>query len=71
VIGQTAASRWLGIIEGKSQSLCEMRVIVPPEKLENGEQVVTSGQDGLYPPGLLIGRYQKQQYAGCATVGGN
>ncbi len=56
VIGQTAASRWLGIIEGKSQSLCEMRFIAPPEKVENGEQVVTSGQDGIYPPGLLIGR---------------
>lgn len=56
VIGQTAEKRWLGIIEGKSQSLCAMRFIEPPEKLENGEQVVTSGQDGLYPPGLLIGR---------------
>jgi len=56
VIGQTADSRWLGIIEGKSQSLCEMRFVTPPEPVENGEQVVTSGQDGLYPPGLLIGR---------------
>lgn len=56
VIGQTADSRWVGIIEGKSQSLCQMRFIIQPERLENGEQVVTSGQDGLYPPGLLIGR---------------
>lgn len=56
VIGQTADSRWLGIVEGKSESLCEMRFIEPPEKLENGEQVITSGQDGLYPAGLLIGR---------------
>lgn len=56
VIGQTAESRWTGIIEGKSESLCQMRFIAPPEKIENGEQVITSGQDGLYPPGLLIGR---------------
>jgi rod shape-determining protein MreC len=56
VIGQTAGSRWLGIIEGKSQSLCEMRFVETPENIEKGEQVVTSGQDGLYPPGLLIGR---------------
>jgi rod shape-determining protein MreC len=56
VIGQTADNRWLGIIEGKSQTLCAMRFIQPPEKLENGEQVITSGQDGLYPPGLLVGR---------------
>lgn len=56
VIAQTAENRWLGVIEGKSQSLCAMRFIQPPERLENGEQVVTSGQDGLYPPGLLVGR---------------
>ncbi len=56
VIGQMAESRWVGIIEGKSQSLCQMRFIVPPDRLENGEQVITSGQDGLYPAGLLVGR---------------
>jgi len=56
VVGQTADNRWLGIIEGKSESLCQMRFMEPPEKLENGEQIVTSGQDGLYPSGLLIGR---------------
>jgi len=56
VIGQTEGSRWVGIIEGKSQSLCQMRFIISPDKLENGEQVITSGQDGLYPPGLLIGK---------------
>lgn len=56
VIGQVAESRWVGIVEGKSQSLCQMRFIVLPDKLENGEQVITSGQDGIYPAGLLIGR---------------
>lgn len=56
VIAQTETTRWLGILEGKSKLLCDLRFIVPPEKLENGEQVVTSGQDGLYPAGLLIGR---------------
>lgn len=56
VIGQTAESRWLGILEGKSKLLCDMRFIVPPDKLEPGEEVRTSGQDGLYPAGLLIGR---------------
>lgn len=56
VIAQTETTRWLGILEGKSKLLCDMRFIVPPEKLENGETVVTSGQDGLYPSGLVIGR---------------
>jgi len=56
VIGQTAESRWLGILEGKSKALCDMRFLVPPDKLEPGERVITSGQDGLYPAGLLIGQ---------------
>ncbi|MGE0887075.1 MAG: rod shape-determining protein MreC [Blastocatellales bacterium] len=56
VIGQMADSRWVGIVEGKSQAFCQMRFIVLPDKLEKGEQVITSGQDGIYPAGLLIGR---------------
>lgn len=56
VIGQTANTRWLGILEGKSKALCDMRFLVPPDKLEPGEEVVTSGQDGIYPAGLLIGQ---------------
>ncbi len=56
VIAQTGESRWLGILEGKSRLLCDLRFIVPPDKLEPGEEVKTSGQDGLYPAGLLIGR---------------
>lgn len=56
VIGQTADARLLGVVEGKKQFLCEMRFIVAPDKIEAGEQVITSGLDGLYPKGLLIGR---------------
>lgn len=56
VMGQTADKRLLGVVEGKKQYLCDMRFIVAPDKIEAGEQVVTSGQDGLYPKGLLIGQ---------------
>lgn len=56
VMAQTAQTRWLGVVEGKKQYLCELRFIAGPEKIEAGEQVLTSGQDGLYPKGLLIGR---------------
>jgi rod shape-determining protein MreC len=56
VMAQTADTRILGVVEGKKQFLCEMRFIVAPEKIEAGEEVLTSGQDGLYPKGLLIGR---------------
>jgi rod shape-determining protein MreC len=56
VIAQTAENRLLGVLKGRNQSLCELRFVATPGKLENGEQVITSGQDQLYPKGLLIGR---------------
>jgi rod shape-determining protein MreC len=56
VVAQTAENRLVGILKGKNQSLCELRVITEGGKLANGEQVITSGQDQLYPKGLLIGR---------------
>jgi rod shape-determining protein MreC len=56
VVAQTAENRLVGILKGKNQSLCELKVITEVSKLENGEQVITSGQDQLYPRGLLIGR---------------
>lgn len=56
VIGQTAESRLVGVLRGKDQSLCELKLVATSGKLENGEQVITSGQDHLYPKGLLIGR---------------
>ncbi len=59
IIGQIIESRYLGVVKGKKDYICEMRLIAPPEKIENGEQVITSGQDGVYPKGLLIGRVKK------------
>ncbi|MCI0337968.1 MAG: rod shape-determining protein MreC [Acidobacteria bacterium] len=59
IIGQTEESRFLGVVKGKKDYLCEFRFISPPGKVENGEQVITSGQDGIYPKGLLIGRVKK------------
>ncbi|MGH9754269.1 MAG: rod shape-determining protein MreC [Blastocatellia bacterium] len=56
MIAQTAENRLVGSLEGKNQSLCKLRILEEVKKLENGEQVITSGQDRLYPRGLLIGR---------------
>jgi rod shape-determining protein MreC len=56
VVAQTADNRMVGILRGKNQSLCELRLLSEGGKLDNGEQVITSGQDQLYPRGLLIGR---------------
>jgi len=56
VVAQTTENRMVGILKGKNQSLCELKLLSEGGKLENGEQVITSGQDQLYPKGLLIGR---------------
>ncbi len=64
VIAQTVDNRSLGVLKGKSQSSCELRFVATPGKLENGEPVVTSGQDQLYPKGLLIGRVRNLDGSG-------
>lgn len=57
VIATTVAGRLLGVVRGMRDSYYfQMDFITPAIKIENGESVVTSGQDGIYPPGLLIGR---------------
>jgi rod shape-determining protein MreC len=59
IIGQLAASRTLGVVKGKNGYLCEMKFVAGSEKVEPGELVVTSGQDGLYPKGLVLGRVRR------------
>jgi rod shape-determining protein MreC len=56
IVGQLADSRLLGIIKGKGEARCEMKFVDPPEQVPTGELVLTSGQDGVYPRGLIIGR---------------
>ncbi|MBO0724585.1 MAG: rod shape-determining protein MreC [Blastocatellia bacterium] len=56
VVAQTAENRLVGILTGKNQSLCKLTLLSEGGKLKNGEEVITSGQDQLYPRGLLIGR---------------
>lgn len=46
-----------GVIRGiRDNFYCEMDFLTTPVLLENGQTVVTSGQDGIYPRGLLVGR---------------
>jgi len=59
LIGQTLENRILGVVKGKSRNFCEIAFFSTPDKIENGEEVITSGQDGIYPKGLLIGRVRK------------
>lgn len=68
VIGQLADSRVLGVVRGKNASLCEMKIVSAGDvKIQPGEVVLTSGQDGIYPRGLIIGRVARV----AADAGGN
>jgi rod shape-determining protein MreC len=55
IIGQLVNSRLIGVVKGKNSTLCEMRFVAAADKAAAGEPVITSGQDGIYPRGLLIG----------------
>lgn len=62
-IAETTGSRILGIVQGTSNSYgknnfrCDFKIVGGTgEKPKPGEDVITSGQDGFYPKGLLVGK---------------
>ena len=56
IVGQLGASGALGPVRGLGQSgLIEMRYVSGLEKVEVGDYILTTGQDGIYPPGLTVG----------------
>jgi rod shape-determining protein MreC len=59
VVGQLGQSGALGSVRGRADlgvALIEMRYVSGLEKVEMNDSVMTTGQDGIYPPGLNIGR---------------
>lgn len=48
-------SRARGVIEGTGSSACRLQYIGSEEDVAEGDRVVTSGLDGIYPKGLLLG----------------
>jgi len=59
VVGQLGQSGALGSVRGRADlgaALIEMRYVSGLEKVEVGDNVMTTGQDGIYPPGLNVGR---------------
>jgi rod shape-determining protein MreC len=56
VVGQLGQSGALGSVRGRPDlGLIEMRYVSGLEKVEVGDYVLTTGQDGIYPPGLNVG----------------
>jgi len=59
VVGQLGQSGALGSVRGRADlgvSVIEMRYVSGLEQVEVGDNVMTTGQDGIYPPGLIIGK---------------
>ena len=56
VVGQLGQTNALGSIKGLGESgLLEMRYVSGRERVQVGDTVVTTGQDGIYPPGYDVG----------------
>jgi len=56
IVGELGSSGALGVVRGTGKKdLLEMRYVSGLVEVKIGESVYTSGQDGIYPPGLKIG----------------
>lgn len=55
VVGQLGQSNALGPVRGAKNGLIEMRFVSGLEKVEVGDYVMTTGQDGVYPGRLNVG----------------
>jgi len=52
-------TRLRGILRGNSAGQTEIIDILPDERIQTGEQVVTSGGDSVYPAGLPVGSVER------------
>lgn len=67
VIGELGASSAIGVVTGSGKrDMLEMGYVPGSIPVQNGEIVYTTGQDGIYPPGLKIGEVVEVQ-AGSTT----
>ncbi len=56
IVGQLGGSGALGSVIGSGKNgLVEMRYVSGLEKVEVGDHILTTGQDSIYPPGLMVG----------------
>ena len=56
IVGQLGGSGSLGSVRGLGEKgLVEMRYVSGLDKVEVGNYILTTGQDGIYPPGLTVG----------------
>jgi rod shape-determining protein MreC len=57
IVGQLGTSNAIGSIKGMGENgLLDLRYVSGLEKVQMGDTVYTTGQDGIYPAGLTIGQ---------------
>lgn len=57
-------SRARGLVEGLGSATCRWRFVLAGEEVKVGDRVITSGADGIFPKGLLIGTVSAVEDAG-------
>lgn len=45
-----------GVVEGAGERVCELKFVTKDVDVRVGDTVITSGMDGVYPKGILVGR---------------
>jgi rod shape-determining protein MreC len=55
VDGIIQETRARGVIDGTGVSLCEFRFVNEYDEVRIGDKVITSGMDGIFPKGLVLG----------------
>lgn len=68
IVGEIGDSDALGVVRGTGESeLIEMKYVPGYIEVKEGDIVYTTGQDGIYPPGLKLGEIAEVR-SGSATV---
>lgn len=68
IVGELGNSNALGVVRGSGDSeLLEMKYVPGYIEVKQGDIVYTTGQDGIYPPGLKLGEVAEVR-TGSATV---
>jgi rod shape-determining protein MreC len=57
-------TRARGIVKGSSGSECYLDYVMHEDDVQVGDQVVSSGLDGVYPKGLLVGTVAAVNFEG-------
>ncbi len=62
------SNRTRGILKGNGRGMCTLEYVEKGLDVEVGDQVITSGTDGIFPKGLVLGRVSSVKNAGESTL---